>query len=107
MTEPVSNETLEVRLTALDRHVSSEFASLRELLKSQREGDQLALKTALANQKELADKHNDLIRQGERKDALYATRVDVERLERWQSRLSGGLLILAFIGIANLVKLWT
>jgi hypothetical protein len=106
MNAPTSNEVLAAQLNALDRHVKSEFDALRELLKSQREGDQLAIKTALDASQELAARHNDLIRHGEQKDATYATKDDVERLSAWQSKLTGGLLVVMFIGVANLVKLW-
>jgi hypothetical protein len=96
-----------VQIKALDRHVTSEFRALRKLLKSQREDDGKAVKTALDASKELAAKHNDLIRQQEKKDATYATKDEVNRLAGWQSKLGGGLLVLGFIGIANLVKIWT
>ena len=94
------------RIAALDRHFSSEFSGLKELLRSQRAADQLAVKTALDSSHELAAKHNDLIRQMERKDTTYATSLEVDRLAYWQARLGGGLIVVAFIGIANLVKLW-
>lgn len=32
---------------------------------------------------------------------------DVGNLEMWQARMGGGLMVLAFVGVANLVKLWT
>jgi len=95
------------KIAALDRHVTSEFRGLRELLKSQRESDQLAIKTALDASQELAARHNDLIRHGEQKDATYALKEDTKRLEAWQSRLTGGMVILAVIGISNLWKIWT
>jgi len=95
------------RIAALDRHFTAEFSGLKELLKSQRTADALAVKTALDSAQELAQKHNDLIRQMERKDATYATQIEVERLASWQARLGGGLVVFAFIGIANLVKIWT
>ena len=94
------------RIAALDRHFSSEFASLKELLRSQRTADALAVKTALDSAQELAQKHNDLIRQMERKDATYATSVDVDRLAAWQNKLAGGIAVAMIIGLVNLVKLW-
>jgi hypothetical protein len=95
------------RIAALDRHFTSEFSALKELLRSQRTADALAVKTALDSAHELAAKHNDLIRQMERKDATYATQTEVDKLAAWQARLGGGLIVVGFIGIANLVKLWT
>jgi hypothetical protein len=95
------------RIAALDRHFTSEFASLKELLQTQRTADALAVKTALDSAQELASKHNDLIRQMERKDSTYATQSEVDRLAAWQSRLGGGLVVVAFVGVANLIKVWT
>ena len=106
MTEQPEIRVITERIAALDRHFSSEFSSLRELLRSQREADQLAVKKALDSAHELAQKHNDLIRQMERKDATYATSAEVDRLAYWQARLGGGIIVVAVIGVANLVKLW-
>jgi hypothetical protein len=105
---------LTAEITGLHRHVSSEVHRLEEALsaevelrRARREDDLLAVRTALASQKELSEKHNDLIRQMERKDALYATNTEVDRLAAWQARLGGGLLVLGFIGVANLIKVWS
>jgi hypothetical protein len=100
-------EVVKERIAALDRHFTSEFSSLKELLQSQRAADALAVTTALEAAQELAQKHNDLIRQMERKDATYATQVELDRIATWQARLGGGLLVVGFIGIANLAKIWT
>jgi hypothetical protein len=94
------------RIAALDRHFSAEFSSLRELLRSQRAADALAVKTALDSAQELAQKHNDLIRQMERKDSTYATQLEVDRIASWQNKLAGGIAVAVAIGLTNLVKLW-
>jgi hypothetical protein len=102
----VDNGILAERIDSLDRHVKSEIGGLKELLRSQREGDQLAVKTALNMSEKLADKHNDLIHQMEAKDATYATKIETERLAHWQARIAGGLAIVA-IGVSiNAIKVW-
>lgn len=32
---------------------------------------------------------------------------DIDTVATWQARMGGGLMVLAFVGVANLVKLWT
>jgi hypothetical protein len=91
----------------LDRHLSGKIEALEALMRSNRAADQEAVKTAFKASQELAAKHNDLIRQQEKKDATYATKNDVSRVESWQSRLTGGMVVVAVIGVANLVKVWT
>ena len=91
---------------SLREYLSSRVDALDRLIQSQRTDDQTALDKALDAAKELAGKHNDLLRQMDRKDATYATKADIDRLTAWQSRLTGGLLVVGFIGVANLVKLW-
>ena len=95
------------QISALDRHLTGEIHSLKELLQSQRVSDQQAIKTAFDASQELAAKHNDLIRSQEKKDATYATKDDVSRLSDWQTRISGGLAVVSIIAVANLVKVWT
>jgi len=106
------------RIAALDRHVASEFANLKELLTSQRNDDKQAIATAMSASQELASKHNDLIRQQEKKDATYATKdelltlfegrdKELDRLSAWQNKLVGGLFVVGAVGVANLVKIWT
>jgi hypothetical protein len=99
-------EHLESQLRSLDRFYQAEVTALKELIETKHDAAQEAVKLALASQKELAEKHNDLIRQGERKDETYATRAEIGRLENWQNKITGGLILLSLVGIANLVKLW-
>lgn len=93
----------EVRLAVLEERI----AAIEKLRAAQREGDQLAIDTALKSAKELADKHNDLIRAGETKDATYALKTDLSRLENWQARMTGALILVAAIGLGNFIKVWT
>lgn len=87
----------------LDRFYGAEVRHLRELRNADKDAVTLALNTA----KDLAEKHNDLIRAGEKKDETYATKEDVNRLATWQSKITGALLLLGFIGVANAVRLWS
>jgi hypothetical protein len=84
---------------------------------TQRAADQVALDKALAAARELAQAHNDLIRKQEVLVGTFATKDAIEdrlghvgdrfsRLEDWQARLTGGLIVVSVIGVANLVKLW-
>jgi hypothetical protein len=102
LTEKIQRETYWI-----DRLYTAENAHLREVNRLQREADQLAIAKALEAAKELAEKHNDLIRTGEKKDETYATRADMNRLEQWQSRLTGAILLVSLIGVTNLVKVWS
>jgi hypothetical protein len=102
----VDVSVLAERVGALDRHVKTELGALKELMTSQRDADQLAIKTALDASHELAAKHNDLIRLGERKEETYATKIEVKRVESWQNKVTGGLVVVSVIGIVNLVKLF-
>lgn len=53
------------------------------------------------------EQHNGLIRKMERGQDTYALRSDLSRVESWQSRITGGMLIIGVIGVSNLIKLWT
>lgn len=91
-----------------DRELARErLARVFERADLMRGADKEAVDKALDAARELAEKHNDLIRAGEKKDATYATKDDVNRLEKWQSKITGGMILLGALGVANLVKLWT
>ncbi len=94
--QPGLRDLVEQRLNALER-----------LIEVQRTADLLAVKTALDASKELAEKHNDLLRAMEKKDETYASKAEVARLVQAQAKLGGGILVLGAIGITNLVKLWS
>lgn len=79
----------------------------RELSSSQRQGDQLALTTALTASKEMLEAHNGLLRKIEKLTETFATKEELERLLKWQSKASGVGLALGAGVLANIVKLWT
>lgn len=79
---------------------------LEKLIQAHREGDKLAVETALTAAKEMAQQHNDLIRAAEKRDETYASKADLSRVEAFQARLTGAFIILSLIGVSNLVKLW-
>lgn len=91
----------------LDRFYSAEIRHLKEVGDIHRETSALAVSIALTNQKELADKHNDLIRQGEKKDETYATKEQLNVIRDWQSKITGALVLIAIVGVGNFIKLWT
>ena len=69
-----------------------------------------ALLTAKGEANERLASHNGLIDKMEAQQATYALRETTEqrfsRLEQWQAKLTGGMILLAAIGLANLLKLW-
>jgi hypothetical protein len=105
---------VEIQLTEL----KEQLHALRNEVKLQRAADTEAVKVALEASKELAQKHNDLITQMKEKDATYLPkeeyRVRHEALQRrltlveaFQARLLGGLAVIAAVGLANFIKVWT
>lgn len=87
--------------------VNDAIKHARELSDSQREGDQLALTTALTASKEMLEAHNGLLRKIEKLTETFATKEELERVTAWQSRASGVGLALGAGLLANIVKLWT
>ena len=75
---------LEEQLAALDRMYTEGLAALKELVEAKHDAAQKAVTLALDNQHELSEKHNDLIRTGERKEQTYATKEELGRVEAWQ-----------------------
>jgi hypothetical protein len=122
-------EYINVRIDALDRHLTYELASLRREAESAHANSERAISVAAQEAKERLTAHNGLIDQMQEKDAAYATRDSLEalrdkmetsiddarlnlgyrlgRLENWQAKMVGGIGVVAAIGIANLVKVWT
>jgi hypothetical protein len=86
MTDVPLREHLIERIDALDRHLTRELTDLRE-----------DASTAVR----AAEKANDLAR-----TVKEATAQRLGRIESWQAKLTGGMLVLAVIGITNLTKLW-
>lgn len=122
-------EYLMALLHAQDRHLTSEIAALRrETMQANTAADE-AIQVAKEEAKERLLAHNGLIEQMRQKEQSFASRESLEhfiterrealdthkeevdkrfgRLERFQATLTGGLIFVSFIGVANLVKVWT
>lgn len=121
-------EYLGSRVEALDRHVTSELAALRRETHAANTAADRAISVAAEEAKERLAAHNGLIEQMRAQAELFASRESLEnfkterqlaldafkenadarfgRLERFQAMIVGGLLLVSFIGVANLVKLW-
>lgn len=96
---------------ALAAHVTAQIESVKaaltaseklsaEVQRSQKEG----VEKALVAQKEIAEKHNDLIRAAERRDETYALKSDVHRISNAQARLAGGAVV-ASVMIGTILRL--
>lgn len=110
-------EYLMSQLEAFDRHISAELASLRREAMDADDNARRAVEVAAFEAKERLTAHNGLIGKMEDQAAHFATRESVEdykkaadmrfsRVERFQSMLTGAMLLISVIGIANLVKVW-
>ena len=64
-----------------------------------------SLDKAFDSAEKMSNFHNDLIRKQERSQETYATKTEVESIRNFQAKLAGGVLVLAFIGITNLLRL--
>lgn len=73
---------------------------------AERRADQLAIEKAEAAASSALEAHNGLLRKMEKEQSTYALKTDIARLESWQARITGGMIIIGIIGISNLVKLW-
>jgi len=106
------------RVAALDRHLTSEIAALRRETEAAHNAANDAVQVAAHEAQERLTAHNGLIEQMRQQATHYATRESFEdfkdsndkrlgRIERFQAALTGGMILVSFIGIANLVKVWT
>ena len=117
------------RIAALDRHLTAELAALRREMQQANANAEHAITVAATEAQERLAAHNGLIEQMRQQAALFAPRESLEnfkaerynaleafkdetdkrfgRLERFQAMLTGGFLLVSFIGVANLVKVWT
>lgn len=104
-------------VAALDRHLTAELHALRRETAEANRNSERAVEVAAAEATERLAAHNGLIAQMKDQSTSFATREAVEafakttdhrfaRVERFQAMLTGGLLLLSTIGIANLVKVW-
>ena len=118
-----------MRLDALDRHMTHELDALRREASVANQTAEKAIEVAAQEAKDRLQAHNGLIEQNRQREELnrqaqekaagtFATRESVDglekhlaekigRVEKFQFMLTGGILLLSFIGIANLVKVWT
>lgn len=117
------------RIAALDRHLTSEIAALRRETQAANRNAERAIQVAKEEAAERLAAHNGLIElmrvqsqqfasrealddfKRERHQALDAFKDEADkrfgRIERFQSMLIGGMLLVSFLGIANLIKVWT
>ncbi len=122
-------EYLGGRIDSLDRHITSELAALRRETHAANASAERAIEVAAVEAKERLEAHNDLIEQMRQQATQFATRESLEdfkaqrhmaldsfkdeterrfgRLERFQAAITGGFLLVSFIGVANLIKIWT
>lgn len=111
-------ELFEHDMAALGERLSALITSMETLRASERLGDKEAVEKALTAAKEITVVHNGLIRKMEvlvetfmSKESLglitEAIGLRVGRVESIQSKMIGGLTVLAFIGVINLVKTFT
>lgn len=122
-------EFLGTRIVALDRHLSSELAALRREAAAANNNAERAIAVAKDEAAERLKAHNGLIEQMRDQAAAFASRESLEafkserqhvleafkdetdkrfgRIEKFQAMLSGGMILVSFIGIANVVKIWT
>ena len=101
---------------SLREYIESLIASERQMREAAREADKDAVEKALDSAQQLAEKHNDLIRQMQERDKTYvsqevyderhkALQDRVDQLQSWQARMVGGMVVLATIGVTTLVRL--
>lgn len=105
------------RIAALDRHLTAEIAALRRETQAANAEAEKAVAVAAREATDRLVAHNGLIEQMRRQAELFATREALDDfknttdrrlsgIERFLYMLTGGMLLLGFIGAANLVKLW-
>jgi hypothetical protein len=101
----------------LDRQMTSELAALRRETEAAQGNAKEAVGIATVEAKERLSAHNGLIDRMEVLTASFVTREILEtlkesyeqrlrRTESWQSKITGGLILMSVIGVANLVKIW-
>jgi hypothetical protein len=121
MTEP-EHISLREHFEALrkaDREAMAEqIAALERVHKLTRDADDRAVNKAFESASKLSDLHNDLIRKMDKLNETFETKASVSetkeivsarftRIERWQARFTGGLIFASFIGLLNLIQLFT
>jgi ribosome-associated translation inhibitor RaiA len=116
--EPTLREYVSLKVAALDRHITAEIAGLRRETTLANENAEKAIEVAAHEAADRLAAHNGLIEQMRAQASLFATRESVDdfkesidrrlgKIERFQAMLTGGLILVSSIGVANLVKVWT
>jgi len=116
-TDPATSVVTE-RIAALDRHLTAEIAALRRETEAANKAAGDAVAVAANEAQERLAAHNGLIEQMRQQASLFATRESfddfkesndkrLKAIESWTARVTGGLVLVGFIGVANLVKIWT
>ena len=106
------------RIAALDRHLTAEIAALRRETHAANQAAEDAVNVAAREATDRLAAHNGLIEQMRQQAAQFATRESfddfkdandkrLKAIEGWTARVTGGLVLVGFIGVANLVKIWT
>ena len=104
-------------ITHLDRHLSSELSALRRETQAVQASSKEAVLIASEEAKERLASHNGLIDQMQALSGTFVTRDTMDalkegnderlrRIESWQAKVTGALVLISVIGVANLVKLW-
>jgi DNA-binding protein H-NS len=119
-----ATDVLAETVRALDRHLTHEIAALRRETTQANRNAERAIEVAAAEAKERLAAHNGLIQKMEDQAEHFATRGTLDdfkaafnerkdvtdgrfnRIEKFQYMLTGAILLLSFIGFANLVKVW-
>jgi hypothetical protein len=124
--------TLKEHLTESIRALRLQVDANEKLHAALRESDKEAIDKAFQASEALAKQHNDLLRKNERLIDTFATREGVDaaidqvtearreqrqaekealdvrftRLENWQAKITGGLVVIGAVGLSNFVRLW-
>ena len=122
-------EHVTFKIEALDRHLTGELAALRRETTLANNNAEKAIEVAAHEAADRLAAHNGLIEQMRQQAeanqrnqasaaATFAKQETFEefkdandsrlgRIERFQAMLSGGMILIGFIGVANLIKVWT
>ena len=111
-------EFLTDKIGALDRNLTSEIGSLRRETHLANENAEKAIAVAAHEAADRLAAHNGLIEQMRQQAQAFASRESLDafkkeadgrfgRIERFQAMLIGGMLLVSFIGVANLIKVWS
>jgi hypothetical protein len=104
-------EHFEVQLRDLKELLTSEVANLKEATKLAHAQAETAIAKASTEATERLASHNGLIGKMEVQQERFPERESTDRrfaaLEDFRSKTVGALALLSFIGVANLVKVWT